>query len=211
MLTPRITPLIKSDDETTAALDKTPVSSSGEPYNLFTTLARHPRLLARINAMGGIFMTKGELTGRDREIVVLRVSTRTRCYYEWGHHVPLARKAGVTEKELRCLARQNDAVAWNRHDTVLLSVADRLLDAGEVDDALWGRACDEWSESQILELLTLIGFYRMIADLLKTVRVELDPGLPYWPATNVPCSTVLADISPLREDESATGSPMTCP
>jgi alkylhydroperoxidase family enzyme len=87
-MTPRIKPLAHHPEDLAALLAKTLAAPSGEPYNLFTTLAHHPKLLSRFNALGGLFMAHNELPTRDREIVILRVAARTRCAYEWGSTSP---------------------------------------------------------------------------------------------------------------------------
>lgn len=37
--------------------------------------------------LGGAFLARGLLAGRDRELVVLRTAWRTGSAYEWGQHV----------------------------------------------------------------------------------------------------------------------------
>lgn len=52
------------------------------PLVLFRTLARDPRLFERFR--GGSLLDKGQLTLRQREIVIDRVTAQCRSEYEWG-------------------------------------------------------------------------------------------------------------------------------
>lgn len=65
-MAPRIPPPARFDDLQLAELAKTPRLPSGEPLNLFATLAHDPRLLRRVNALGGFFPTAGRPDGRTR-------------------------------------------------------------------------------------------------------------------------------------------------
>src|SRR3954466_15678200 len=58
-----------------------------EPLVLFRTMARSPRVFARMFA-GGL-LDKGPLSLRQREIVIDRTTARLGCEYEWGVHVAL--------------------------------------------------------------------------------------------------------------------------
>src|SRR3977135_2138480 len=65
------------------------------PLALFRTMARSPRVFARMFA-GGL-LDKGALSLRQREIVIDRTTARLGCAYEWGVHVAFfADKAGFT-------------------------------------------------------------------------------------------------------------------
>ncbi len=186
---PRIPPLASYDDEVAAILSKTLANPAGEPSNIFKTLARHPRLLARFNTLGGLFMAKSVIRASDRELIILRVATRTRCPYEWGQHVGLAYQAGLTAAQLEWLVAERVASdvgtspLWTEDQRALMTVTDHLLDGTDVDDALWSALHLGRTDAQALEILMLAGFYRMLAAVINAVRVELDEGLPMWPST----------------------------
>src|SRR5258706_8595493 len=57
------------------------------PLTLFTTVARNPRVFARM--MAGGLLDKGSLTLREREIMIDRTCARCGSEYEWGVHVAM--------------------------------------------------------------------------------------------------------------------------
>jgi alkylhydroperoxidase family enzyme len=175
---PKIQPVVEPTEEQSARLAKTPLPN-GKPLNLFATLAHHPRLLARINALGGIFLLSDAIPVRERELVVLRVSATVGSAYEWGHHLGMGRDAGLTD-ELEWVLRPLDDPAsnWTSGDRALLVFTDELLSSAVVSDETWSAVAKGRSEACLLELLTLVGFYRLLAGLLRSVRVERDAGLP---------------------------------
>src|SRR5215813_10048108 len=97
---PRIAPLTDPTPEVKELLDKTRIRQ-GPVLNVFATMAHHPRLLKRFNVLGGLFLGRGLLPARERELVILRTGWRTRCEYEFGQHTLLGRQAGLTDEEIR--------------------------------------------------------------------------------------------------------------
>src|SRR3979409_745799 len=55
------------------------------PLVLFRTLAKSPRVFAKMFA-GGL-LDKGPLSLRHREIVIDRTTAKLGCEYEWGVHI----------------------------------------------------------------------------------------------------------------------------
>ena len=165
---PRISPVDAPDDEQRELLAKTLIGPDGRPLHVFSTLVRHPRLLRRVNALGGLFMAHGSLTDREREIVVLRTALQSGSDYEWAQHVPIAHRAGLSDDEIEAI-RGNDGGG-----DPLVRAVDELHDDGEVGDATWDALAERYDENQLLELLFLVGFYRMLAGYLRSVRVRLE-------------------------------------
>src|ERR1700734_1930119 len=69
------------------------------PIALFRVLAHNPRILSRFRA--GRLLDAGALSMRERELLILRVSHRCGCDYEWSIHVAgFADAAGLAEADL---------------------------------------------------------------------------------------------------------------
>src|SRR5579872_3609430 len=74
------------------------------PLVLFTTLARDKRLFERF--MGGGLLDPGNLTLRQREIVIDRTTALCGSEYEWGVHVAFfAKRAGFDQAQIVSTAR----------------------------------------------------------------------------------------------------------
>jgi 4-carboxymuconolactone decarboxylase len=179
---PRIRPLAEPDPDVAEVLSKTPTDDRGAPLNLFATVAHHPRLLRRFNALGGLFLVHGQLPARERELVILRTAWLTGSEYEWGHHVVIGRRAGLTDEEIARVTRPEEAHLWLAEDHALLRFADEILEDADVSSGTWQVQRQRWSDAQLIELVLLVGFYRMVAGFLKALRVQREDELPEWPA-----------------------------
>jgi hypothetical protein len=56
-----------------------------------------------------------------------------------------------------------------------------LCSVNDVSDSTWTELTSEWSESELVELIMLVGSYRALAGFLNATRVERDAGVPGWP------------------------------
>jgi 4-carboxymuconolactone decarboxylase len=180
---PRIAPVSDPSPEQTELLESAGLSApGGAPMNIFGTLAHNPRMLRRFNQLGGALLFRSSLPDREREIVILRVGWNARSVYEFGQHTVIGRRVGLSEAEVAALAG-GDLTGWSEPDRALVGMADDLCAEDCVSDATWARLASTWSEAQLVELLVLGGFYRLVSGFLNSAGVQLDPGVPGWPAS----------------------------
>lgn len=176
--TPRIQPVVDPTEEQAQLLSKTLLAPGSEPLNLFKVLANYPELMKRVNGLGGMFMAHGSLSKREREMVILRVAWRSHCDYEYAQHYDIAKAAGLSEKEIRDLGLPISDGEWSSADRALLDFADEAIDAATVSDETWDALSTNHSQDQMMELILLVGFYRMLAGFLNAARVPLEEGRP---------------------------------
>ena len=167
-------------------LAKTLFGGRETPLNVFATLARHPLLLRRVNALGGAFLAYGTLDARERELLILRVAARVRSRYELAQHVVIGRRVAVSDEEIDALLGDLGAYAWSPDDLALLRFTDDLLERDVVSDEAWDAVAGRLDTQQLLELLFMVGFYRMLAGYLRSVGVELESELELPPAASGP-------------------------
>ena len=176
----RIEPVVEPDAELQEILAGA-LTHDGTPLNIFGVLGRHPKLLKRFNLLGGFLLNKGLLPAREREIVILRIGWNARARYEFGQHTLIGRRSGLTDDEIVALTRAADDHDWSDDDRALLALADELADDDCVSDATWARLAERWDDAELVELLVLAGFYRMVSGFLNSAGVQLDDGVPGFP------------------------------
>ena len=154
----------------------------GTALNVTKTIARHPELFRRFGPFGGYLAFGGLLDGRSREIVILRVGWRARAVYEFGQHTLYGRQAGVSDDEIRALTGEPSDWPGTAEERDLIAMVDELCDDDCVTEATWARLAARWSEAELVELLILAGFYRLISGFLNSVGVHAeDDTVPGWP------------------------------
>lgn len=145
-----------------------------DPLVLFATLARDERLFKKFFASG--LLDRGNLTLRDREIVIDRTTALCRSEYEWGVHVSLfGQKANLTEDQIRSLAfGEADDACWDRKESLLIRFCDELHETSTISEALWVSLRREFSEEAIIELLMVAGFYHTVSYLTNSLCLPLE-------------------------------------
>jgi len=170
---PRIAPIVHPDEAQREALSKVPLRPDGEPRNIFLTFAHHPMLLKRFNAFAGTFMRFGLLSPYERELAILRVAGRLGSRYEFAQHLAIARDAGLDDSTIAAVLQQPGSAALTAADRLIACAADEML-AGDITEETWTALAARYEQPALLELLFTIAFYRMIGDLLRTIRVEVE-------------------------------------
>ena len=150
------------------------------PLNVFRTIARNEPLAKGFLALGGRLLRGEGLPAREREIVILRTGWRSQSEYEFGQHTTIGLSVGLTEAEVAALA-DGGGLSWSEDDEALIAMVDDLCDDDVVSDATWSLLLKRWSEDELLELLVLAGYYRLVSGLLNSAGVVLEPGTPGWP------------------------------
>lgn len=169
----RVVPVADPDEVQRELLVKTLRGPDGEVLNLFGMLAHHPELLRRFNALGGLFVARSRLAPRLRELVILRVAARTESEYELVQHRRLGIAAGLREDELVRVTEPLDD-GWSVEDRTVLAAVDQILDTHDLDDAHWDALATRYDVSASIELVVLVGFYRMLATVLQVTGVEVE-------------------------------------
>lgn len=143
--------------------------------HIFTTLAHQPELFRRWLGFGGALL-HGRLPGRLRELVILRTSFRVDGPYEWAHHIELGRGQGITLAEMAAVGGDLGVAAWEPLARAALDAVDETVDAGAVAEATWSVLAQHLDEGELVELVMLIGHYLMLATVLRSLQVPVEPA-----------------------------------
>jgi alkylhydroperoxidase family enzyme len=144
------------------------------PLNVFTTLARNRELFQSWIGLGSHLLLGGRLDARARELAILRTAHNSGCAYEWTHHVRIGKDAGLTDAEVAALAGPAGGHPWAPEDRMIVAAADELHATSTIGDALWGQLAGRFDERELIELVMLIGHYRMLAYALNAMHVQLE-------------------------------------
>jgi alkylhydroperoxidase family enzyme len=161
-----------------------PPAAQVEPLGLFRTLAVHEDLFSRMRVVGSGILGHGRVEPRDREIIIDRTCARCGAEYEWGvHAVAFGNVVGLSDAQIAATAQRepNDSV-WTGRDALLIRLADELHDGCGVSDAVWTGLTEHYREDQLLELVIVAGWYRLISGVANACRVRLEPWAARFPS-----------------------------
>lgn len=145
--------------------------------NVLGTLMRHPALAGPFLAYNNVVLRTATLDHRLRELVILRVASRTRATYEWAQHVRIATAAGVSEAEIAAIANHDAGASWSPLEADALAATDELIDRYRVTDDTWQHLAEHLDERQLVELVFVVGTYTGLAMAFNSFGLQLDPDL----------------------------------
>lgn len=156
--------------------------------NIFPTFARHPDFFRAWLPFGGFLLTAGKLSGRDRELLILRTAVNCRSDYEWGQHVRISLDGGIEREVIDRVLEGPDAEGWSEHEAGLLRAADELHHGSQISDGTWETLARTYDTEKLIEATMIVGHYHMVAFGLNSFGVELDAGLEPLPRQGEPDS-----------------------
>jgi alkylhydroperoxidase family enzyme len=91
-----------------------------------------------------------------------------RSGYEWTQHVPIARRAGLTDEEIARIKLGADAPGWSAADAALLRATDDLHREQFVTEAVWAELARHFGERQRMDMVFTVGQYTQVSMLLNS-------------------------------------------
>jgi alkylhydroperoxidase family enzyme len=160
------------------------VMQGAPPLTLFRTLATSERAWRKFRA--GSLLDRGPLSLRERELVIDRTCALAGCEYEWGVHVAIfAGPAGLTPDEVAATAGAGSlSPLWSPAERALLQAVEALNARAKLDDDQFADLRAHYDDAQVLEILLLCGFYRMVAYVANGLDLPLEADAARFPSTS---------------------------
>jgi alkylhydroperoxidase family enzyme len=193
---PRMSPVPeaqRTDEQKAIATEFAP----SEMANAVGTLLAYPALARRIFPHDRYITMESTLAPRHRALLGLRTAWLARSNYLWAHRAALARRAGLTDADLRRIAQGPEAPGWDPFDATLLRAADELRVDAFISDASWKALSARFDIPQMIDTIDTVAETTMYAGLFNSVGVEIEPGFADRLPSGIPV-TVSAKRTNLR-------------
>ncbi|MDH3241274.1 MAG: carboxymuconolactone decarboxylase family protein [Alphaproteobacteria bacterium] len=147
---------------------------SGPARGPFAVWLRTPEFAEIASDFGLYLRTRTTLPRRLLELTVLITARQWTAHYEWAAHEAFAREAGLAPAVIEDL-RAGRRPGFDAADEALVyDVATEIQERKGLGDATYQRATDLLGEQTVIDLLTVIGYYTLLA----VVLTGLDVGAP---------------------------------
>jgi AhpD family alkylhydroperoxidase len=146
----------------------------GKVLNLYRMLFHSPPVAEGWLAFFTSIRQKAALTGRYRELAILRVAVLNGADYEFDVHVPFALKEGVSPSVIDALrAKRVDGL--DGADRAVIAYADSMTREIHVPDDVFAEVREHFAERQVVELTATIAGYNCVSRFLEALRVDAEP------------------------------------
>lgn len=140
-------------------------------------MMKHPEIFPAQMDMGAIIFN-GHIPPRERELAVLRCGWLCRAPYEWGAHVDIGKRVGLSDEEVERIQRGSSAEGWNEHDRAIIRGVEELIADQAMSGETWDTLAKTWDEAQMIEYPMMVGQYVATAMVQNSIRVRMMPGNP---------------------------------
>jgi 4-carboxymuconolactone decarboxylase len=112
------------------------------------------------------------LSRRAQEIAILMVAQHRQSEFERFAHAQAGLAAGLTEDDLAALAAAKPPGLDTEEERAVFETTRRILDTGQLDERAYQAAADVLTAPRLFELVTLLGYYLMLATQLSVFDIQ---------------------------------------
>lgn len=142
----------------------------------FVALLRSPELMDRLQRVGEYLRFNSPLEARVRELAILVVSRDWTQQFEWCTHVPLARKAGLSQSIIDALEQGRRPAAMADDEAAVYDLLEELARSKGVSQPTYQRAVEVFGERGVVDLLGVAGYFTALSMLMNAVHTPPPPG-----------------------------------
>lgn len=143
------------------------------PYGV---LLHHPALCERVAALGEQLRFHSTLPGADRELAILTAGREAESAYEWAAHEPIALREGTRPEAIAIVRDGKSAHGLHPREALIVDTVRAIYREHRLTREEFARGEAELGRQGLVELVTLAGYYGMIAGVLNAYEVDLPPG-----------------------------------
>lgn len=148
----------------------------GEVRGPFIALLHNAELARRIQQLGEHLRFHNKLPPAVLEIAVLVTAREWNCQFEWFMHDRIARKAGLDPRIIDSIAQGSEPQGMSPDEALVYKASRQAHRTGRLDDETFAAARERFGLDGTLDLLTLNGYYSMMAMVLNTAGMPLPDG-----------------------------------
>ena len=146
-------------------------SERGKLLNLYGMLLHSPPLAEGWLAFLTAIRQKCSLSGRIRELVIMRVAVINDADYEFRAHTPFALKEGISQLQIDAL-REGKFDVFDASERSVLAYCDSMTREVHVPDAVFEAVRMHFNERELVELSATIAAYNLVSRFLEALQID---------------------------------------
>ncbi len=139
----------------------------------FAIWIRIPEIADTANKLGNALRLHGKLDRRLLELTIAIVARDWSAQYEWFAHMKRGLAAGLPQDLYESLRAGRIPQFASEDEKIVYEVVNELIHTKTLSQASYDRALREFGLEGVIELVTDVGFYTMIAMVLNAFDVSI--------------------------------------
>lgn len=125
-------------------------------------------------AFGAVLRFELTLSARVRELVILSTAHSTGSGFQILAHERMAYDAGITLEQLDALRERREPTLADPVERTAWHTTSRILATGDLTDDEFTEAAETLGQEGLVELVTLIGYYRLLALQMRICAIPAE-------------------------------------
>jgi alkylhydroperoxidase family enzyme len=173
--------LLSLEDARKAA-EQAGIPAGFSELNVFRAFLHRPAIAKAISDLL-LANFASELDHRLRELVIMRLGWATGSSYEWTQHWSIAlERFGCTERDLLELRDWRRSEHFGAVERAVLTATDETIEHGAVSPETFAECAARLGSTAVcVDLVSAIGTWRLISQLLRSLDIPLEEGVAAWP------------------------------
>jgi 4-carboxymuconolactone decarboxylase len=142
--------------------------------HLFEMQLYNPAIADSWLRLGTAVRYQGELDDATRELAICLVARTTGAEYEWRAHRRIAAEAGFSDAQLDGILDWRSDASFDARQQAVLALTEQLTRQVGADDATFEAVKGYLPARQIVELVTTVAYYNMVARFLVGLQIDLE-------------------------------------
>ncbi|HEY1831838.1 MAG TPA: carboxymuconolactone decarboxylase family protein [Acidimicrobiales bacterium] len=157
------------------------LEATGQDLTILRLLANDPGTFRPFVMMANSLVYGATLPADVRETVVLWLARRRRNTYEWAEHVPMSKRAGLTEEQIEAL-RNGDLSRADADQSFGVQAVDELLADRSLSPSTWEDMISRWGVEGAMDLVLTAGWWGgLVPTVLEALGLEVPDSLRSQP------------------------------
>jgi alkylhydroperoxidase family enzyme len=164
----------ETNPEIAALADQIRKERGGRVLNLYRMLLNSPPIASGwLNLLTAI-RQKAILSGKFRELTILRIALVNGADYEYRGHIPFALKEGLSQRQIDALPDWSGSDAFDETERAVLAYTDAITNDVQVPDDVFAAVGSHFNPREMTELTATIAAYNLVSRFLEALKVDTD-------------------------------------
>jgi len=146
----------------------------------FDVMLRNPSFGKHLSRLGECLRFESSLSSIQIELLILLVSAEWECDYEWYFHAPIAEKAGLELTLIEEIRLSKKISSGSPVLLALYNLFDEIRKYKRVSDQTYLDCQNFFTEEELIQAITLIGYYTLLAMWLNSFQINPDHSLDFF-------------------------------
>ena len=144
----------------------------GRLHNLYRMLLNSPPVARGWLDLLTAIRQQCNLSGKYRELAIIRIAEINDAPYEYTSHVPLGIKEGMTQQQIDTLKDWRNSGAFDETERAVLAYTDSMTREVHVSDDVFAAVARHFNARETTELTATIAAYNLVSRFLEALQID---------------------------------------